>query len=45
MTVFRDTWHYLTTWANWTGDAGMLHLMQQQLLLTITALLLSLIHI
>jgi osmoprotectant transport system permease protein len=40
--VFRDTWHYLTTWANWTGEAGMLHLMQQQLLLTITALLMAL---
>lgn len=42
MIVFRDTWHYLTTWSNWTGDAGMLHLMQQQLLLTVTALLLAL---
>jgi osmoprotectant transport system permease protein len=40
--VFRDTWHYLTTWANWTGEAGMLHLMEQQLLLTITALLMAL---
>ena len=25
MTVFGDTWHYLTTWSNWTGDRGMLH--------------------
>jgi len=41
--VFRDTWHYLTTWANWTGDAGMLHLMQQQLLLTVTALLMAMV--
>ena len=35
MTVFRDTWDYLTTGANWTGDAGMLHLLVQQLLLTV----------
>ena len=43
MTVFRDTWDYLTTWANWTGDRGMLHLMEQQLLLTVTALLMALV--
>jgi osmoprotectant transport system permease protein len=43
MTAFRDTWHYLTTWGNWTGDRGMLHLMEQQLLLTITALLFAMV--
>lgn len=43
MTVFGDTWDYLTTWANWTGDRGMLHLMQQQLLLTVSALVLALL--
>jgi osmoprotectant transport system permease protein len=43
VTAFRDTWHYLTTGANWTGDRGMLHLMQQQLLLTITALLIAIV--
>jgi osmoprotectant transport system permease protein len=43
MNVLRDAWHYLTTWANWTGDDGMLHLMTQQLLLTVTALLLAMV--
>jgi osmoprotectant transport system permease protein len=43
MTVFQDTWDYLTTWSNWTGDAGMLHLLQQQLLLTFTALLIAMV--
>jgi osmoprotectant transport system permease protein len=43
MTVLSDAWDYLTTWSNWTGDAGMLHLMQQQLLLTVTALLMALV--
>jgi osmoprotectant transport system permease protein len=43
MTAFRDTWDYLTTWSNWTGDRGMLHLMEQQLLLTITALLFAML--
>jgi osmoprotectant transport system permease protein len=38
VTAFRDTWDYLTTATNWTGDAGMLHLLVQQLLLTGTAL-------
>ncbi len=43
MTAFQDTWDYLTTWSNWTGDRGMLHLMEQQLLLTITALLMAMV--
>ena len=43
MTVFGDAWAYLTTAANWTGDDGMLHLLGQQLLLTITALLIALL--
>jgi osmoprotectant transport system permease protein len=43
MTVFGDTWDYLTTWSNWTGDRGMLHLLQEQLLLTVTALLIALV--
>jgi osmoprotectant transport system permease protein len=43
MTVFRDTWAYLTTWANWTGDEGMLHLLLQQLLLTVTALAIAML--
>jgi osmoprotectant transport system permease protein len=43
VTVFGDTWRYLTTGSNWTGDRGMLHLMEQQLLLTVTALALALV--
>lgn len=43
MTVFRDTWTYLTTGANWTGDSGMLDLLLQQLLLTVTALAIALL--
>ena len=38
MTVFGDTWDYLTTAANWTGDGGMLELLVEQLLLSVTAL-------
>lgn len=38
MTVFADTWAYLTDGGNWSGDAGMLALLLQQLLLTVTAL-------
>ncbi|MGI8646519.1 MAG: ABC transporter permease [Nocardioides sp.] len=43
MTVFGDTWSYLTDGANWSGDAGMLALLLQQLLLTVTALALVII--
>jgi osmoprotectant transport system permease protein len=43
MTVLSDAWTYLTTSANWTGDAGMLHLLLQQLLLTVTALAIALV--
>lgn len=38
MTVLGDAWQYLTTVANWTGNGGMLELLLQQLLLSITAL-------
>ncbi len=38
MTVFGDTWNYLTDPANWTGDGGMLELLLEQLLLSLTAL-------
>ena len=41
MTVLRDTWAYLTTWAHWTGERGMLDMLLQQLLLTVTALLVA----
>ncbi len=39
--IFGDTWDYLLTARNWTGDGGMLQLLGQQLLLTVTALLLA----
>lgn len=39
MTLFGDVWVYLTTAAHWSGDDGMLALLGQQLLLTVTALL------
>jgi len=41
MTVFGDTWDYLTTGANWSGSGGMLELLLQQLLLSVTALALA----
>jgi osmoprotectant transport system permease protein len=41
MNVFAETWDYLTTWSNWTGDGGMLELLVQQLLLSVTALVIA----
>jgi osmoprotectant transport system permease protein len=41
--VLGDAWDYLTTSANWTGDRGMLELLVQQLLLTVTALLIAMV--
>jgi osmoprotectant transport system permease protein len=38
MTIFSDMWAYLTSAASWTGDGGMLALLLQQLLLSLTAL-------
>lgn len=43
MVVFRDVWRYLTTGSNWTEDRGILELMGQQLLLTVSALLLAMV--
>lgn len=43
MTVFGDTWDYLTTAANWSGDGGMLELLLQQLLLSGTALVVAVV--
>jgi osmoprotectant transport system permease protein len=43
MTVITDAWDYLTTASSWTGDAGMLHLMWQQLLITFTALVFAML--
>jgi osmoprotectant transport system permease protein len=43
MTVFSDMWDYLTSAASWTGDGGMLALLLQQLLLSLTALALAIL--
>lgn len=41
MTLFGDTWRYLTDGANWSGSGGMWHLLLQQLLLSVSALALA----
>jgi osmoprotectant transport system permease protein len=41
MRNFRDAWTYLTTGSNWGGSEGMWHLMVQQLLLSVTALVVA----
>ncbi len=38
-----DAWDYLTTGANWGGSDGMWHLMVQQLLISVTALLAAMV--
>ena len=43
MTVFNDMWAYLTDGANWTGSDGIAALLAQQLLLTVTALLMAMV--
>ncbi|MBZ5739235.1 ABC transporter permease [Nocardioides mangrovi] len=43
MTVLSDTWDYLTSASSWTGEDGMLQLMGQQLLISVTALLLAML--
>lgn len=43
MKVLSDAWDYLTTGSSWTADNGMLELLLQQLLLTVTALALAVV--
>lgn len=43
MSLFELTWLYLTDAANWTGDGGLLDRLAEQLLLTVTALLVSML--
>ncbi|HEV2797803.1 MAG TPA: ABC transporter permease, partial [Nocardioides sp.] len=43
MTVFGDMWRYLSDGANWTGSDGIAALLGQQLLLTVTALLMAMV--
>jgi osmoprotectant transport system permease protein len=38
MTIFGDTWTYLLDGSHWSGEGGMLQLLVQQLLLSVTAL-------
>ena len=38
MNVFADTWAYLSDGSSWSGPGGMLELLVQQLLLSLTAL-------
>ncbi|MQW74430.1 ABC transporter permease subunit [Nocardioides sp. dk4132] len=41
MRILADTWAYLSDPANWTGGGGMLALLVEQLLLSVTALVLA----
>ena len=41
MNVFAETWQYLADGANWSGEGGMLQLLVEQLLLSVTALALA----
>ena len=43
MRLLADTWSYLVNGANWSGDGGMLDLLLQQLLLSVTALALAML--
>jgi len=43
MSLFRLTWEYLTTASNWTGNGGLLDRLGEQLLLTVTALVLAML--
>jgi osmoprotectant transport system permease protein len=41
MNIVIDTWHYLTTASHWHGEDGIWTLLVQQLLLSVTALLIA----
>jgi osmoprotectant transport system permease protein len=41
--MLGDAFTYLTEWSNWTGDDGMLKLLIEQLLLTVTALAIAMV--
>src|SRR4029077_10736729 len=43
MRTFNDTWDYLTTASNWTGADGLWTLMVQQLLISVTALAITVV--
>ncbi len=43
MSLFELTWEYLTTASSWTGAGGLLDRLAEQLLLTVTALLIGVV--
>lgn len=43
MRIFQETWDYLTTASNWHGQDGILPLLAQQLLISVTALLIAVV--
>lgn len=43
MNILADTWAYLTDLTHWTGPGGMLELLVQQLLLSVTAMAIALV--
>jgi osmoprotectant transport system permease protein len=43
MNLWELTWEYLATASNWTGDGGLLDRLGEQLLLTVTALVISML--
>jgi osmoprotectant transport system permease protein len=43
MTVFADMWDYLTDPASWSGSGGILALLGEQLLLTVTAMAMAMV--
>jgi osmoprotectant transport system permease protein len=43
MRTLNETWDYLTTWSNWTGADGIWTLLVQQLLISVTALTITMV--
>ncbi len=43
MRIFNETWDYLTTASNWTGADGIWTLLVQQLLISVTALTITMV--
>lgn len=43
MRILRDTWAYLADASHWTGDGGLLDLLGEQALLTVTAMLVAIV--
>lgn len=43
MSLFELTWEYLTTGSNWTGNGALLDRLAEQLLLTVTALVVAML--